>query len=144
MSPVHSKTPRTVRLRPVRRLKDAQVFIQSRTRDTHQFTCSPATVLKRLTAPGVLAFIVDDGAGRSLGTCSITETEPSIGVAGIALLPEFRQQGYGTAVLRQLERKAAGKGFIALRADIFDDNAKAMALFEKSGYRKYSLFEKPL
>lgn len=91
-----------------------------------------------------MAFVIDDGIGRLLGSASITETEPAIGVVGIALLPTAQRRGYGKLVLRQIEQIAAEHGFIALRADIFDGNEPAAALFSKSGFRRYSLFEKPL
>jgi GNAT superfamily N-acetyltransferase len=133
-----------VSLYPVRTLDDAELFIRTRTANTHQLGTDRAKILKRLRGRGRLAFVVKDGMGLSLGTASITESEAAIGVVGIALLPEAQGKGYGRLILRQLELIAAEHGYIALRADIFDDNNGAIALFSRSGYRRYSLFEKPI
>ena len=133
-----------VELYPVRTLEDAELFMRTRTANTHQLGTDRAKVLKRLRGNGRLAFVVKDGMSRLLGTASITETEAGIGTVGVALLPEAQGKGYGPVLLDRLESVGADHGFIALRADIFDENERAVALFQRSGYRRYSLFEKAI
>ena len=133
-----------VELYPVRTLEDAELFMRTRTANTHQLGTDRAKVLKRLRGNGRLAFVVKDGMSRLLGTASITETEAGIGTVGVALLPEAQGKGYGPVLLDRLESVGADHGFIALRADILDENERAVALFQRSGYRRYSLFEKAI
>lgn len=136
--------PRTVpvcHLRPVRTLGDVEVFQRT---GTHQLGADPRKVLKRLTAQGRMAYIVEGGQGVDVGVASLTETEVGIGVVGVALLEEYRNRGYGSAIIYKLEAVAAELGFIALRADVFDDNEGGVALFTSKGFRRYSLFEKPI
>jgi len=136
--------PPDVVLHDVKTVEDAAAFIRTRTSDTHPLGADPKKVLKRLKRKGLLSLIIKDGDGNLLGTATVSETEPSIGVVGIALLPEARGKGYGSAALKEIERLAADQGFIALRADIFDENTASLALFNKAGFRRYTLMEKGL
>lgn len=136
--------PLVCHLRPVRTAQDAEVFIATRTKDNHRLGSDTEKVLQLLTAKGRMAFVVEDGVGHLLGSASITEGEVAIGVVGVSILEAFRGRGYGKLILRQLERIAVEFGFIALRADIFEDCDASVALFSHAGYRRYALFEKPL
>lgn len=130
-------------LAPAKTLTDAAVFIADRAKDTHQLGADPKAVLNRLKARGRASYVVKNGVGVVIGTCSLTEMEPAIAVVGISLLPAYRGKGYGQVLLREVERTDVALGFIALRADIFDGNAAAISSFCKAGYRRYSLLEKP-
>lgn len=136
--------PAVVQLAPVKTIADARVFMETRTGNTHQLGSDPKKVLARLRQKGRFSFVLRSSDGVAVGTASITETEPAIGVVGIAILPAFQRRGLAAAALREIEKFAAQKGFIALRADIFDDNHAATGLFTREGYRRYSLFEKAI
>lgn len=55
----------------------------------------------------------------------------------IALHPQFLGQGLGAYLLDAAERAAFDRGSIALRLEVREDNAGAIALYRKHGYREW-------
>lgn len=55
-------------------------------------------------------------------------------IDGIAVAPEARNRGIGTALLQALYREAAARGYDVLRLEVVDSNLRAMALYEREGF----------
>ena len=52
------------------------------------------------------------------------------------LLPAFWRSGYGTLLLTHVEREAKTRGFPCLCCWTLEENARAIAFYEKNGYRR--------
>jgi ribosomal protein S18 acetylase RimI-like enzyme len=55
-------------------------------------------------------------------------------IATIEVLPEWRGQGIGAALLQRLDESAVGQNAIAIWLHVDAENAKAIQLYERSGY----------
>lgn len=64
------------------------------------------------------------------------EEDNSYYICGMALFPEYRGQGIGTGLLALAEQHAREKGFSRLSLIVFEKNAGAKQLYERSGYRE--------
>lgn len=91
---------------------------------------NPASDLIVATAPGhqVLGYAL---LFRRAGT-SVARVY-SIAVASVA-----RGQGLGARLLRRLEAIARASGLCEIRLEVRKDNPAALALYERSGYRKFA------
>lgn len=55
-------------------------------------------------------------------------------VDGLAVDPDFRGQGIGTAMMVALESRAAGQGVSILRLEVVDTNPRARKLYRRLGF----------
>jgi ribosomal-protein-alanine acetyltransferase len=55
----------------------------------------------------------------------------------LAILPEYRGSGLGEALLIKLEHYARGHDCLFLRLEVRPDNERAIALYERLGYRQF-------
>jgi ribosomal protein S18 acetylase RimI-like enzyme len=120
---------------------------------------SPAWRDKDALAPGfseVLAQAVRDQSPRStvliaegadrtpVGFISL-KLVPELGggerahVADLAVTPTARRMGVGNALMRAGEQWARDRGLSVLSLDVWSTNARALAFYERSGYRPESL-----
>lgn len=78
-----------------------------------------------------------------LGTCRSDGPEddpaPYAYVDDLVVLPEFRGQGHGHALLRRAERYAAGWGRSVLRLCVKGDNRTAREFYDRAGFSEYEL-----
>lgn len=76
--------------------------------------------------------------GRIVGWCDISRmTKPGTehcGVLGMGLLPAWRGQGLGRRLADTALAKAAAIGLERVQLDVYADNARAIALYEKLGF----------
>jgi len=76
--------------------------------------------------------------GRVVGWCDITpmprETQAHGGVLGMGILDGHRGGGIGTALMRAALDAAAAGGLTRVELTARDDNARARALYEKTGF----------
>ena len=88
----------------------------------------------RLRNPHVVA----DHRGRIVGWCDIRrETIPvyaHTGHLGMGLLPDYRGRGIGTRLLRAAIDAARTAGFERIELSVYAGNARAVALYRKSGF----------
>ncbi|MEV4414374.1 GNAT family N-acetyltransferase [Catellatospora sp. NPDC049609] len=56
-------------------------------------------------------------------------------INGLAVAPERRSQGVGTAIIRAAEQLATQRGHHRIGMGVDDDNARAAALYLRLGYR---------
>ena len=75
---------------------------------------------------------------RSGILCGTTSAEPvsqtTVCLHHVEVLPEFRNQGCGTAFLQLLLPDLAQKGFKKVILQVAGDNAPAIALYKKTGF----------
>lgn len=64
------------------------------------------------------------------------EEDGSYYICGMALFPEYRGRGIGTRLLAYAEQAARERGFGKLSLIVFEQNAGAKRLYEKTGYRE--------
>jgi ribosomal-protein-alanine acetyltransferase len=90
-----------------------------------------------LASPSVDLIVAEDG-GRILGYCCVL-TRKGLGSArlySIATCAGQQGAGIGRRLLAAAEEAAAVRGLAALRLEVRADNARAIALYERSGYRR--------
>lgn len=77
--------------------------------------------------------------GKLAGNCQLDRKDKQKtshrAMVGIALLREFWGLGIGTAMLTELTRLARQMGLEQLELEVIEGNQRAMALYEKMGYR---------
>lgn len=71
-----------------------------------------------------------------LAPYSRLEEDDSYYICGVALLPRYRGRGIGTRLMELAETHAAEKGLSKLSLIVFEQNARAKALYERLGYRE--------
>jgi ribosomal protein S18 acetylase RimI-like enzyme len=82
-------------------------------------------------------------AGEVVGWCDIVpKSRPvhaHVGVLGVALLPEFRGQGFGVRLMRQTLDAARSFGLHRVELTVREDNKNAIALYRKIGFETEGL-----
>ena len=68
---------------------------------------------------GFIAYNIKEGAGH---------------VAGIAIMPGFREKRYGTLLLERMERDLSGHGYDRITLEVREDNSEAVGFYKASGY----------
>lgn len=94
---------------------------------------------RRHLAGGRAAVLVADLPGAGLAGSALVFYRKGSARArlySIATAPAARGRGIGTALLAAAEQAARGHGCHALRLEVRVDNATAMALYERAGYRR--------
>lgn len=79
---------------------------------------------------------VDDG--RLVGWCDVTpigrDVLSHVGVLGIAIHPDWRDQGLGARLLRSALDAAWEFGYLRVELGVFSHNPRARALYRKLGF----------
>ena len=77
--------------------------------------------------------------GRVVGWCDIVPMKKAVfshnGVLGMGVTADYRGCGIGTALLRAALSKAKANGLERIELEVFHTNAKAIALYQKVGFR---------
>lgn len=98
--------------------------------------------------PGAVSFIAwREGAGRTeavgLINCflgySTFKARPLLNIHDIVVLPEYRGQGVGQALLGAAEAEARERGCCKLTLEILSGNTSAMASYTRFGFEPYTL-----
>ena len=83
----------------------------------------------------IFVAVVDD---KVVGWCDVVRVErpvhAHVGVLGMGLLPEFRGQGYGKALITAVLADAHRVGISRVELTVHADNNRAIALYEKVGF----------
>jgi ribosomal protein S18 acetylase RimI-like enzyme len=93
-----------------------------------------------LTAKTALLLVVranDRVAGYSL--VGFRKDSPRARLYSIALDPAAHRRGLGRLLLGASERAAKARGASAMRLEVRIDNARAIELYEKNGYRNFAV-----
>jgi len=82
--------------------------------------------------------IVALAAREVVGWCDIRRhflpTHAHRGTLGMGILPAYRERGLGRRLIDGALEKARGAGFVRVELDVYADNARAIALYEKVGF----------
>lgn len=96
---------------------------------------SEQSLASHLADPLTLTCLFSDGE-RVLGYASGRAIAPEAEVYRVAVLPEARGRGIGTALLRALEVKAGCMGCDRFYLEVRASNAAARRLYEAGGYEE--------
>ena len=79
-------------------------------------------------------------AGKVLGWCDVLpkerESQFHCGNLGMAVLADFRGLGIGTRLLAATLQKAWARGLVRVELGAYADNLRAIALYEKLGFKR--------
>lgn len=113
------------------------VCAEGRWMKTLRYEPTPAWehALAETTCPCHLLLVATD-RGRIVGWCCVFPDEQKKSGADIAigLLSEYREQGLGTTMVRQVITWARERGFMRLHLITRTDNDRAIQLFRKFGF----------
>lgn len=70
---------------------------------------------------------------------STFHARPLLNVHDLAVVPEFRGQGIGRALLVAVEERARARGCCRLTLEVREDNARARRLYDERGFRDFEL-----
>ena len=76
-------------------------------------------------------FLLTRPQGFLLGRCLLDEAE----LLTLAIAPQARRQGLGTALLTEFETEAATRGAVTAFLEVAADNAPAQALYAGAGWQ---------
>lgn len=95
--------------------------------------------LKKPWGPVIAAFVDGELAGYALAV--MRRNGRAARIYSIAVDPRFGRRGIGWALLRACEKLALAHGKSALTLEVRYDNAPAIALYEKFGFRPFGEHE---
>lgn len=101
--------------------------------------CISRRSFRHLLTRGHAAILVDERQTRLAGYVLVLFRR-GVSLAriySIAILPEFRGLGVGSALVRAAEQAALDEGAVEVRLEIREDNAASHALFRSLGYRSF-------
>jgi len=93
-----------------------------------------------LAASGSLLVVAIDSAARVLAFAAVQPAPDSDAATAklrfVAVRPELWGQGVGAALMQALPAELASAGFRHARLSVYDDNERAIALYEHAGWRR--------
>ncbi len=115
---------------------DALVAIEHAAFMTDQLT--PRSLRRFLAAPNA-SFIVAEAGGKVAGYALVLYPPHSTlaRLYSIAVAPHVGRRGIGPLLLAAAEKKAKRRGRHAMRLEVHEHNPRAIARYEKSGYRLF-------
>ncbi|MBO9532413.1 MAG: GNAT family N-acetyltransferase [Solirubrobacteraceae bacterium] len=98
-----------------------------------------------LTEPSAFALIATTSDGRDVGYCVVTDLGAETTFANdrvgcletIAVHPDARRLGVGSALLTEARRQAAHEGLPELTITVFSGNASALGFYAHHGFVEY-------
>lgn len=106
---------------------------------------SPEATEKDISDPSKTMLVATDPDGRILGFALLTRgsTEPciehipnTVELQRIYVDPEFHGNGVGKILAMRLEDLAREEGFVVMWLGVWEENVKAMKVYEKMGYKQ--------
>ena len=87
---------------------------------------------------------VYDDRGEQVGDIGVTQVRPHLkyrhrAVMGISVRKEYWGCGLGSFLMQLAVEQTAANGFEQLELGVFEDNVRAIALYEKFGFAKYGV-----
>lgn len=97
--------------------------------------------VSELEGPGVTVFVGRDDDGRALGMAAlVAKDDGSAELKRMFVHEDTRGRGLASALLRTVESAASSSGIATLRLETGPLQAAALALYERSGYRRIPNF----
>ncbi|MFB3853598.1 MAG: ribosomal protein S18-alanine N-acetyltransferase [Vicinamibacterales bacterium] len=87
-----------------------------------------------MNAPVSRIYLLRNGAGRTLGFCSVWVVEDELHINNLAVDPEWRRMGAGRAIMNAVLERAARLGCRTATLEVRRSNAAARALYEGLGF----------
>jgi ribosomal-protein-alanine acetyltransferase len=129
-----------VRVRPGKPADlDALLDIEHRSFTTDRL--SRRSMRHFLTSSSAVLLVAEDGG--TLSGYALVLCPPRTATArlySIAVAPHMSGRGIGPRLLAAAERAAARRGRRAMRLEVHDRNTRAIARYEKSGYRQFGRY----
>ncbi len=100
-------------------------------------------VRKKLAEEAVLFSMLEKTTGAFIGNIELMDVADGAGELGIAITASMQNKGYGTEAVRAMVDY--GMDTLGLRRvflKVFPDNARAIHVYEKCGFRAYDRTEK--
>jgi len=93
-------------------------------------------------------FLAKNDDGRPAGFCSVWRVVDELHINNLAVLPEFRRNGIGTALLQHVLRHGASLGARRATLEVRESNEAARLLYEHFGFAvaavRRSYYTKPV
>jgi ribosomal-protein-alanine N-acetyltransferase len=94
-----------------------------------------AMYLAELENHGVsFCFLAKDDDGRAVGFCSVWRVADELHINNLAVLPDFRRAGIGSALLRHVLRHGGDSGALRATLEVRQSNDAARLLYERFGF----------
>lgn len=84
-------------------------------------------------------FIIDRDTDVCVGWCDALPKTDEVGYLGMGLLPEYRERGIVTQVLRAIIEKCRKFGYKKIELDVLKSNSRAIHVYEKAGFEQVAL-----
>lgn len=95
---------------------------------------SRQALAQELDNPNAVFLAAEDDRGAVLGYCGMHHAAGECYLDNLAVAPEARRQGIGSALLAAMEEKARALGGEFLSLEVRASNAGAIALYERAGF----------
>jgi ribosomal-protein-alanine N-acetyltransferase len=94
-----------------------------------------AMYLAELENHGVsFCFLAKSDDGRAVGFCSLWRVADELHINNLAVLPDVRRAGIGSALLRHVLRHGADSGALRATLEVRQSNDAARVLYERFGF----------
>lgn len=100
-------------------------------------------VRKKLAEKAPIFSMIEKKSGAFIGNVELVDVRDSVGELGIAITAEMQDRGFGTEAVRAAT--AYGMERLGLRRiflKVYPDNARAIRVYEKCGFREYDRTDK--
>jgi ribosomal-protein-alanine acetyltransferase len=101
-----------------------------------------AFLLTDYNAVGLAARVNGEIAGFVIGRIDIVRNMPFGHILTVDIAPSYRRRGIAQKLLREIEAIFKEKGVKECRLEVREDNAAALNLYQKLGYKKVGKLEK--
>ena len=140
MPPASHRPNSQIRVRPGKPADlDALLDIENRSFATDRL--SRRSMRHFLASPSATLIVADDGG--KLSGYALVHCRPRAATArlySIAVAPHMSGRGIGPLLLAAAERAAVRRGRRVMRLEVHDHNRRAIARYEKSGYRLFGKY----
>ena len=99
-------------------------------------------VQKKLAEGSPIFSMLDKATGAFIGNVELMDVADGAGELGIAITAAMQDKGYGTEAVAAMVRYGMDRlGLSRIFLKVFPDNARAIRVYEKCGFREYDRTE---
>ena len=122
-------------------------FISRLEEETFSMPWSADSFLEMISKEDARYYVAEED-GRLLGGCGVLMIAGEGNITNVAIAPEARNRGIGTALLRHLMAEGDREGLTAYTLEVRVSNRPAVCLYEKFGFQSAGIrpgfYEKPV